>query len=78
MLVTISISMMCVPTMMLHEIFEVAGSRDQTLSSTPSYTLDFANYSCAFYKFNLWMLAVVMKVRKDFSASFLKNNFPRK
>ncbi|PIO74837.1 hypothetical protein TELCIR_03147, partial [Teladorsagia circumcincta] len=30
-------------------------------TSTPSYTLDFSNYSCGFYKFNLWMLAVAMK-----------------
>ncbi|KJH51990.1 hypothetical protein DICVIV_01801 [Dictyocaulus viviparus] len=30
-------------------------------NSSPSYTLDFTNYSCGFYKFNLWMLAVIMK-----------------
>ncbi|KAK6739017.1 hypothetical protein RB195_020851 [Necator americanus] len=59
-IVTVSISMMCVPTMMLHEIFEVPESEGQ-ISTTPSYTLDFANFSCAFYKFNLWMLAVAMK-----------------
>ncbi|XGW08913.1 hypothetical protein V3C99_011321 [Haemonchus contortus] len=57
-IVTASISMMCVPTVMLHEIYEI--SNEQT-SSTPSYTLDFSNYSCGFYKFNLWMLAVAMK-----------------
>ncbi|VDM80879.1 unnamed protein product [Strongylus vulgaris] len=49
---------MCVPTMILHEIFEVT---PEHANSAPSYTLDFSNYSCGFYKFNLWMLAVVMK-----------------
>ncbi|VDL75850.1 unnamed protein product [Nippostrongylus brasiliensis] len=71
--VTATISVMCVPTVMLHEIFVVSDSKEHTGSLTkdwcisehefsePSYTLDFANYSCGFYKFNLWMLAVVMK-----------------
>ncbi|WKX95715.1 hypothetical protein Q1695_012291 [Nippostrongylus brasiliensis] len=58
--VTATISVMCVPTVMLHEIFVVSDSKEHEFSE-PSYTLDFANYSCGFYKFNLWMLAVVMK-----------------
>ncbi|VDL83488.1 unnamed protein product, partial [Nippostrongylus brasiliensis] len=59
--VTATISVMCVPTVMLHEIFVVSDSKEHEFSE-PSYTLDFANYSCGFYKFNLWMLAVVMKI----------------
>ncbi|KAJ1360734.1 hypothetical protein KIN20_019778 [Parelaphostrongylus tenuis] len=58
-LITASISVMCVPTMILHEIFVIGDTEDNNI--TPSYTLDFSNYSCGFYKFNLWMLAIAMK-----------------
>lgn len=73
---TIVITVVCLPTLYLHEIF-LLSSEDIETSTTSEmlrlsgqgltkpklefYSLNFSTYSCAFFKFNLWMLAIVLK-----------------
>ncbi|CAI4221513.1 unnamed protein product [Auanema sp. JU1783] len=55
-LITCTISVLCIPTVLLHEIYALKDN-DKIIR----YTLNFSNYSCSFFKFNLWTLAIVMK-----------------
>ncbi|CAD6191727.1 unnamed protein product [Caenorhabditis auriculariae] len=73
--VTAVIAVVCLPTLFLHEIYqlspdvvetstvsEVMRLSGQGLSPQPEpfYSLNFSTYSCAFFKFNLWMLAIAI------------------
>ncbi|CAO4368080.1 unnamed protein product [Caenorhabditis nigoni] len=72
--VSVAMSIVCLPTLVLHKIYEIDSPEVETSTvsevlrlsgqSIPKevrYSLNFSTYSCAFFKFNLWMLAVVLK-----------------
>uniref|UniRef100_A0A8R1DHR3 G_PROTEIN_RECEP_F1_2 domain-containing protein n=1 Tax=Caenorhabditis japonica TaxID=281687 RepID=A0A8R1DHR3_CAEJA len=75
-LISLVLSIICIPTFFLHRIYELDTDDIETatvsevmrlsgqslvLPKEVYYSLNFSTYSCAFFKFNLWMLAVVMK-----------------
>ncbi|CAB3404782.1 unnamed protein product [Caenorhabditis bovis] len=75
--ITCAITVICLPTLFLHEIFKLETTSVETttiltdmlalgrqtiqVSADEYYSLNFSQYSCAFFKFNLWLVAIVLK-----------------
>ncbi|CAJ0585710.1 unnamed protein product, partial [Mesorhabditis spiculigera] len=63
-IVSAVISTLTIPTFYLHQIYQVDNSEGNlTLADAlvpPHYSMTFSS-SCGFYRFNLWMMAIIMK-----------------
>ncbi|CAJ0566450.1 unnamed protein product, partial [Mesorhabditis spiculigera] len=63
-IVSAVISTLTIPTFYLHQIYQVDNSEGNlTLADSlipPHYSMTFSS-SCGFYRFNLWMMAIIMK-----------------
>ncbi|CAJ0945633.1 unnamed protein product, partial [Mesorhabditis belari] len=67
-MVSVAIAVLTIPTFVLHHIYLVDSTETSTSIAEgmagPSeglYSLEFAHLPCALYRFNLWIVAIVMK-----------------